>query len=185
MATTETANTYHAITEKLPFKGEKEILETLGQLNIPSEDYFVIGGANLVPRGILRGTPDLDMLVSREAMKYLALRDGAEFHEPPLPAQQRGASNATVWVHNSLTSIPVSATDALGDGYYPMTFNSHKGQTELVQGIPCLLLDHVIESKIALQRPKDLDDLTVISHLIGGVAVDLPRPTIFHPLESS
>lgn len=171
------------IKEALPRVGKEEILRTLGTISIYSE-YFVIGGANLVLRDIKPDTEDVDMLVSQKLFDILAKRSGAEIHEPPLPAQLRGADNATVWVKNRLTPAPISATTSLGDGYYPMSYESHHPFTEIVEGIPCLALEQVRASKEALQRTKDIFDLVAIAEHLGEPLV-LPEPTITPPFFTS
>jgi len=175
---------YPPIVESLPRVGEEAILKTLGYLSLHEMDYFVIGGANLVLRGMKEVTEDLDMLVSEDAFDWLAMRRGAEIHEPPFPARMRGANNTTVWVKNRRTPIPVSATTALGDGYYPLSFETHKDETELIEGVPCLKLKHVRASKEALQRVKDVEDLARIAHHLGE-PLDLPPPTMKAPFFTS
>lgn len=174
---TATETSYPKTFEVLPPQEEEAILRTLGHLALSKDDYFVIGGSNLVLREIKEATPDLDMLVSDDAFMRLKRRRGAEIKEPPLRARAQGADNKTIWVHNTRTPIPVSATTALGDGYYPMSFESHKDMTELVKGVPCLTLEGVRQSKEALQRPKDIEDLQAIAHYLGEKLV-LPIPTV-------
>ncbi len=161
----------------LPKRGIGEIMQTLGYLVLPNDEYFVIGGANLVLRGIKEVTPDIDMLVTESIFANLRRHRGAEIHEPPPSARVQGADNKTVWVKNSRTPIPVSATTALGDGYYPMSFESHREHTELVEGIPCLRLEDVRISKEALQRPRNIEDLELIAGFLGQEFI-LPEPKI-------
>jgi hypothetical protein len=164
----------------LPRLGKEAIVKTMGYLALPREEYFVIGGANLVLRDIRDTTIDIDMLVSDGVFGWLAKRKGAEMHEPPKLAIARGADNQTVWVKNNRTPIPVSATTALGDGYYPMSFESHREHTETIEGVTCLTLEHVRASKEALQRTKDVEDLASIAHFLGE-PLDLPEPTVKNP----
>src|SRR5579885_2730784 len=117
MTALEKVDTYPALKEKLLPKDKQAILKTLGYLSLKQSQYFVIGGANMVLRGIKDTTPDLDMLVSEDTFNWLAKRRGAEIHTPPLRAQYQGADNSTVWVKNARTPVPISATTALGDGY--------------------------------------------------------------------
>lgn len=185
MTNTNILNSYPPPVEKLPFLGKEAILKTLGYLSLSTEEYFVIGGANMVLRDIKLETPDLDMLVSEDAFDWLKKRRGAKILEPPLRAKLNGADNNTVWVKNARTPIPVGATTRLGDGYYPMSFDSHRNQTELVDGVPCLQLEHVKAAKEALQRPKDIADLEAIAHFLGEEFEDLPEPTIKNPFPES
>ena len=185
MGRAQIIDTYPVITtERLPRVGKEAILRTLGYLGLGRSDYFVIGGANLVLRGIKATTEDVDMLVSGDTFDWLAQKSGAEIHDPPLPAQLRGADNKTVWVKNRRTPAPVSATTSLGDGYYPLTFDAHLSETELVQGVPCLTLEHVRASKEALQRYKDIEDLAAIAHHLGE-SLELPEPIYAAPYLTS
>jgi hypothetical protein len=184
MTRLEIATSYFEIKTPTAFGGKEEILKTMDYLSLDGESYFVIGGATLVLRGIKRLTPDIDMLVSKDAFDQLANIDGAELHEPPLMAIARGADNKTVWIKNDSTPLPISATTTLGDGYYPMSFDSHQSETEIIDGINCVTLVRVIESKKAMQRPKDLEDLRAIARFLGEI-IDLPRPIILPPYSES
>ena len=157
--------------EQLPLLGEKEILTTINYLGMPVDEYFVIGGANLVLRGIKNLTPDLDVLVSSDLFESLQQIDGSQIKQLPLRAINRGAVNTTVWVKNESTPIPLSATTLLGDGYYPMSFESHKGKVETVKDVPCIALSEVIAAKSALQRTKDFIDLHNIGRFIGKIII--------------
>lgn len=169
---------YVETPEHLPLLGEDEILATIDYLNMPTSDYFVLGGANLVLRGIKYTTPDLDVLVSDSLFESLQSVEGSQIKQPPKPAIMRGASNTTVWVKNERTPIPLSATTSLGDGYYPMSFESHRDRVETVQGVPCITLEEVIAAKSALQREKDLSDLDDVSRFIGRAISLSPRPVV-------
>ena len=90
----------------------------------------------MVLRGIKPRTHDLDILVSDSLLANLSNRKGAVIKRPPLRARLQGAINDTVWLNTTETDIPVSATNSLGDGYYPLSFQTHKDQVELVDGVP-------------------------------------------------
>jgi len=155
--------------------GKDAIIHTMGYLALPSSGYFVVGGANLVLRGIRPDTTDLDMLVSDEIFSHLAEQEGAELRDPPRTAIERGATNPSVKVSNSRTRIPVSAVTAVGHGFYPMSHQTHRAYTEIVDGISCLTLEQVVASKAALGRPKDIEDLAAIARFTGK-AIMLPSP---------
>ncbi len=171
---------YLASPQGLPKLGEEAIFETLYEVGLPEEVYIVLGGANMVLRGIKPTTQDIDMLVSEEGFELLRSRPTSSIKRPPERAQVLGATNPTVWIHDNKTPLPISATQTLGDGYYPMTFWESKGKSEAVRGIPCIKLEEVIESKKALQRPKDINDLNAISSFLGE-SIELPKPTITLP----
>lgn len=185
MAKTRTADyveTEPSVNSCFMPSGKRRIKQTLDILGMPKDQYFVIGGANLVLRDILHRTIDIDMLVSDSLFEGLQWVDGSFLKFPPEKARDRGATNQTV-ANNSLP-MPISATTSLGDGYYPMSFDDNRESVELVDGIPCISLDDVIASKEALQRPKDITHLHRIARHLGTVC-DLPEPTIANPILTS
>lgn len=167
--------------ESLPGKSDA-ILNTLEALGLERAEYFIIGGANLVLRGIKKVTADIDMLVSEKTFEALKKKDGSEVKAAPKRAQLRGATNTTVWVRNTQLLVPVSATTEMGDGYFPMSFDDKRSDTELVQDIPCLGLDDVIAAKVALGRTKDLVDLQAIEEFTGtAIPMDAPSLRCYEP----
>lgn len=167
--------TREPLHSELPQKDIHDILSTLQVMDLNPEHYFVIGGANLVLRGIKPTTPDIDALVSGELFRELASDQRTRMKQPPAMARYAGANNATVWIESSELAVPFSATTRLGDGYYPMSFEDHKSRTELVQGVPCSLLRCVYEAKKALQRPSDILDIPRIElHLRFDIDNDEP-----------
>src|SRR3989344_3067987 len=166
---------------ELPLRGKSDIIETLYEVGLPADSCLVLGGANMVLRGIKRFTTDLDLMVSAESFRQLTDRPDAEIKQPPIPAQFRGAINESVWVSGPSTPIPISATESLGDGMYPMSFEEYRGRAELVDFVPCLPLGNVIASKAAIQRPKDISDLDEI-FAFTGQSIDLPPPPAKLPI---
>jgi hypothetical protein len=175
---------YVETKETLPLRERDHILTTLGKLSMPKDEYFVLGGANMVLRGIKYYTPDVDVLVSNNLFGRLRRVKDAVIKQPPDSAVRRGATNTTVWINTWETPIPLSATTGLGDGCYPMTFESHKDRVEMVDGIPCSVLDDVIAAKSSLQRKKDFVDLQRISNFLG-TAIEVNQPPIIGPLHFS
>src|SRR6185369_8597274 len=125
--------TESTLPKQLPRRGVQAILATMDYLRLPKDGYFVIGGANLVLRGIKTDTPDIDVMVANGIFDLLSRRKGAEIKEPPQSAKDRGATNTSVWLESSKMLLPVSATTHLGDGYYPMTFYESCFYTEELQ----------------------------------------------------
>jgi hypothetical protein len=175
---------YFEAKTMLPPRNRADIHWTLGRLSMPVNSYFVLGGANMVLRGIKRQTTDIDVLVSDNLFAELGQRPDAEIKNPPKSAIERGASNTTVWIHSTETALPLSATTALGDGCYPMSFESHRDRVEMVDGVPCSLLEDVIAAKASLQRFKDLRDLRRIEVFTGESIILTPNP-IAGPLHQS
>lgn len=173
-------NTYFAPKQTLPLMDIEDIHATIDHLDLPISDYFVIGGANLVLRGIKHATEDVDLLVSDHVFAQLGQVQGAELRQPPKRALAQGADNSTVWIPSTPEMpAPLSATTSLGDGYYPLSFEAHKTDTEMVDGVLCLDLSHVYASKMALRREKDIRDLDRMNWHLN---LSTPLPTPISPL---
>ncbi len=180
---------YAGSSEHLPLRGAEEIIDTLDQLNVRlgefSEEFVVIGGANLVLRGLRNRTTDIDILTSVSAFEKMHELDGALVKLPPKRAIAQGATNTSVWINSSWTKVPLSAATDMGDGYYPMSYQQYDSvELERIEGHPIVPLDHVWNSKVALQRPKDLSDLQIIAEATGRDSV-LPAPTYKGPFLDS
>ncbi len=174
--------TIESFHSELPLREKADILFTLGELALPRADYFLVGGANLVLRGVKRATRDIDALVSDELFDELQQAPGVKLKSPPLSARMRGATNATVWIERNDLAIPFTATTSMNDGYYPQSFESHHNRTELIDEVPCALLDDVWASKVALQRPypaSDMPDIEAISAYDERFDLNsIPAPTV-------
>src|SRR4030088_16889 len=59
----------------------QDILFTILAMELPLSDYIVVGGANLVTRGMQDTTPDVDLLVSGSAFEALSRHPHAQSEE--------------------------------------------------------------------------------------------------------
>lgn len=173
-------SSYSYPTEVLELREVGSIIKTLDRLNDRlgefSEEFVIIGGANLVLRGIRRATTDVDLLVSDGAYDFMQNFEGAKIKLPPKRALAQGATNTSVWLNTRWTVVPISAATEMGDGYFPISYAKYNDtDLELIGGHACAPLDDVWESKVALQRPKDLPDLIAIAKHTGRSPV-LPAP---------
>lgn len=171
---------YSYTAEVLVDRDIGDIFDTLDLLNDRlgrhAEEFVIIGGANLVLRGIRRATTDVDILVSDGAFEVMQSFDGAKLKLPPKRAIAHGATNTSVWLNTPWTRIPISAATEMGDGYFPISYVMYADvDLELIGGHACAPLDDVWGSKVALQRPKDIPDLTAIAEYTGRSTV-LPAP---------
>ncbi len=185
----QTFSSYPTITETLPARSSTEIFETLDELNARlgenSGEFVIIGGANLVLRGIRRATVDVDILVSDDTFVAMKSMEGAQIKLPPKRALASGATNTSVWLNTEWTKIPVSGATDMGDAYYPISYGMYNDtELERVDGHALAPLDHVWGSKVALQRPKDLPDLRLIAAETGRSTV-FPAPIYTGPFLNS
>lgn len=182
-------SSYPATQELLHERGRQDILETLDRFNERlgefSDEFVVIGGANLVLRGIKRTTVDVDILVSDGVFCTMSQIEGAKIKYPPKRAITNGATNTSVWINTDWTNIPISGATEMGDGYYPISYAMYDDvDLELFGGHAVAPLDDVWKSKVALQRPKDLPDLYVIAKHTGRSML-LPAPVYTGPFLDS
>lgn len=178
--TSPTFSSYPVILEKLPQRNMRAIIDTLDMLNERlgefSDEFVVIGGASMVLRNLRATTTDIDILSSDAAFSRMLSFVGALVKLPPQRALDNGATNKSVWLNTFWTKVPVSAATEMGDGYYPISYNQYnRDDLELIGGHAVMPLDHVWDSKVALQRPKDLPDLAIIAKETGRSQV-LPAP---------
>ena len=169
---------------ELPLRSKTDILETLTVLDLPPDEYFLVGGANLVLRGIKQATRDIDALCSGELFGELSARLDVQIKDPPRSALAQGATNKTIWLERTDLAIPFTATTKMGDGYFPQSFEEYKDQVELIEEFPCVSLDVVRASKAALRRPypaSDLSDLCLIDISLGLETDPLPAPSVGAP----
>lgn len=127
---------------------------------------ILIGGANLVLRGIIEFTPDIDILAPAALLQEMQGRDGAETMKPPFYARVNGADNFNVRFETDPQKSWVTATDRLGDGHYPMSYHGldiDNSSTQMIFGVRCLALERIKASKMALRRRKDIEHLKAIA----------------------
>ncbi|MDZ7785929.1 MAG: hypothetical protein U5L95_02300 [Candidatus Saccharibacteria bacterium] len=163
---------YHAVhppyeNDRLGLESIRDDFEADPVLSQDRDRLIVIGGANLVLRGIIDHTPDVDVLAPKTFLEIMAIYDHVEELPVPRRAREAGATNTSIRFKTQLGGNWVCATDALGDGYYPMSYdglNQQPGSTEMIEGVRCLSLGRVISSKRALGRERDLVHLEAIKY---------------------
>jgi hypothetical protein len=167
-------------TAPYPERDRWAIHETLDAFNeklgVLENYYVIIGGANLVLRGIRRATTDIDLLVSNEVFAEMLTYPETAIKMPPQRAIDMGATNRTAWLDCEWTRAPISAAVSMGDGYFPMSYLGYADvDLELWAGLPLAPLEDVWGSKVALQRPKDITDLRLMASVLGK-SDELPLP---------
>jgi hypothetical protein len=177
---------YPVNLERLTPREKLDIVTTLNSLNdrlgANSEEFFVIGGANLVLRGIRKVTEDIDLLVSDDAFSAMESMNGSRLKLPPKRAISQGATNSSVWINTSWTRAPISAAKEMGDGYFPMSYSRYfEVECDYIEGHACVPLEDVLGSKLAIQRRKDLEDIEAIAKFTGQtIAIPEPKYTGLH-----
>ncbi len=122
----------------------RAILKKIAALGWPLDGYWLITGAAMVLRGAKDTTRDIDMGVTTAFADEL-VRAGALWSGEP------GARRIEV------------------DGI-ELFENWRRGAVEVVEGVPALTLEGIVEMKTALGRPKDARDIALIRALQNQVA---------------
>lgn len=156
MANRETAQVYH----------RENVLDVLERAEL-GMGFIILGGANLVLRDIIGYTGDIDLLVNDDIYAELSSNPNAIMKNPPYPAIERGARNISIVFDESVYGAPISATRTMGDGFYPISFESQAPYIEYAYGFPLQGLEELIKSKEALARPKDVEHLREIQKVTG------------------
>jgi hypothetical protein len=154
------------------FEQAQAIVETVERLGLSTDDYVVIGGANLVLRGLKTQTPDIDMLVSGEGFVALANLPNAKIVGPPTRSRHAGAANPSVHIDaGPLNDHAVTAAEHMADDYFPMTFAIARERREMVAGVPLLDTQTTLEWKLACGRDKDLKDVSQAVEILSVRAI--------------
>jgi len=168
----------YSTAEVLPLRTRESVRATIISLvtndSLEIDGFVVIGGASMVLHGAKEFTGDIDVLVDTATLENLKLTEGSEVRLPPQRAIDEGADNYSVWIPEDVGAgihVPVSATDALGDGHYPLIYDQLESSqvTDIdVYGmqISCLSLHVVRASKMALGRSQDLRDIKKIDEFL-------------------
>jgi hypothetical protein len=123
----------------------RELLDRLRSLVLPAGDYAVFGSGPLLVRRIVDAVTDLDVICRGEAWFAVKRIATAERTEEGVDLVAIGPiSFGTTWAFGDLD------VDRLIDG------------AETIDGLPFVLLEHVVAYKRAAGRPKDLIHLELI-----------------------
>ncbi len=132
------------------------VLEKIKKLNFPSGQFIVVGGAVLAAHGI-RGTEDLDLLVSPELFEKCK-QEGWE-----LNLWTKMGKKGKDWLKKDGVEL---YTELIMVGESILAKDLTENDIETIEGIPFLSLARLIEFKkeyLSLyNRPKDIKDLTLI-----------------------
>ena len=118
------------------------IVQELRRLNLPRNEYVVVGSGVLNPLGI-RDSNDIDLIVSQKIYDKL---------------EEAG------WQHDNWSDQIVLKKDVfdIGTNWYGLQLTQLLENAQYVDGIPYLSLDDVYEWKRRLGREKDFVDLELI-----------------------
>lgn len=124
------------------------IYNKLSTINIPKDEFVCIGGTVMALLE-LRPTQDVDIVVSPHRMGLL-LNQGWE-----LKSFEGGRTAA-------VKDIFEAASDWVGH-----TFIQIQERSITIDGYPCINLAMLIDCKLRIGRPKDLEDVKLIRHYLN------------------
>lgn len=135
----------HEIKHQYLARLEKEIKS----LHWPTQQYAIWGSGVLAIRG-LRKAQDIDIVVKEPLWHSLANI------YPPLNGKYGGfyLQIGTMEIWNNMMNMPNLTVEEVIDA------------AEMVEGYPFMSLDHTIQWKQFLRRPKDLSDLALIHQML-------------------
>jgi hypothetical protein len=130
-----------------------ELFDRLKDLDLPAGEYAVFGSGPLLARGIIEDAGDLDVLVKRRAWEQVG-RVGT------LVEIEEGVVIASV----DDGALTFGRSWAYGDFDIEELIDT----AEIIDGLPFVLLEHVIAFKEAANRPKDRDHLALLAKWSGS-----------------
>lgn len=124
-----------------------EANERLTALALPAADYAVHGSGVLLAHGLIAESHDLDLVARGPAWRAACAM------EPP---------------KRHITDLCVQLGDVeVFDGWMGQDLDALIGGAELVGGMRCVKLEHVLAFKERLRRPKDAHHIAIIRTHLG------------------
>lgn len=128
-----------------------KIFEAVRELSFPEGKYIVVGSGILAAKGI-RETNDLDIIVTPDLFEKLK-SEGWEIHpwtKASIPGKEwLKKDNVEIYVQLSRKTGGISAQELLENA-------------EIIENIPFITLEQLIDFKREYGRPKDFDDIKMI-----------------------
>src|SRR5690625_355874 len=119
-------------------------------LNLPQEDYAIVGSGPLAAHGLIASVRDVDMLARGEAWQLAS--SGTE--------TQRGVFGDQIVKRNG-------GNIEIFDGLAHFDINGIIDTAVLIEGLPFANLEHVLAYKRFLRRPKDLQHIRLIEEYLS------------------
>jgi hypothetical protein len=131
------------------------LFEEIRKLNFPSDQYIVVGSGILAAKCI-RETNDLDIVVTPELFERCK-SEGWEvlpWTKESIPGKDwLKKNNVEVYVQLSRKTGGIPASELIKDA-------------EIIEGIPFITLETLIDFKQEYGRPKDFEDIKIIERYL-------------------
>ena len=125
-----------------------ELLERLRGLDLPIGQYAVFGSGPLLVRGIIEDVGDLDVLVKRAAWERV------------------GRIGTLVEIEAGVMTVSIddgALTFGRSWAYGDFDIEELIDTAEIIDGLPFVLLEHVVAFKEVADRPKDRTHLELLA----------------------
>lgn len=129
------------------------IIKKIKELNLPNDQYVVIGSGTMAALGI-REANDIDMSVTEEL--FDKLKQSGEWEE--FEKYERPFLKKDVFDINK----------SLGWEKYSITIEEANKSALFIDGIPFMNLDELIKFKTAMGREKDFKDIELIKEYLNN-----------------
>lgn len=139
------------------------------------------------------GCDDVDVLCPQEFFDnllrtgpYLKGIDKFQVRWPKGRLKERGATNKSIDIYPSQADVlPFTACYSMADLWYPIDYDSCRGDVVLASGIRCYKLDSMLEWLAIIGRRKDTDTVEQVLPLAleVGLVDDAQRKNILQQLE--
>lgn len=134
-------------------RSQHPALLELAEFDLPAQDSALFGSGPLLARGWIDEVGDLDILVRREAWSV---------------AQERGTLTHLEQYDVDIVTFGTFVTAGPTWGLGTFDVDQLIDTAEMVNGVRCVRLEHVIEYKQLAGRPKDLIHLAIIERHLSG-----------------
>jgi hypothetical protein len=132
----------------------------IDRLHLPSGQYIVVGSGIMSAKGI-RSVNDLDIVVTPTVFEEFKNVEGWDL----LPWTKEGVDGKE-WLRNGEVELYEQLSQKEGS----LSVEELLRDSEIINGIPFITLEKLIEFKRAYGRPKDFEDIRIIEeHLASAI----------------
>ena len=143
------------------------MLKKLEELNLPKDQFAVFGSGPMVVRG-MREAGDLDLIVTDKLWQELQDRGHKVMKETWHEMEQADGKKID---HYREYVVLVPAPDIEVFNEWPFVLASADelvAESEMIDGVPFVALERVIEWKTGFNRPKDCKDVEMIREFLNN-----------------
>ncbi len=129
------------------------IVKKMKELNLPTDQYLVLSGGSLAAHGI-RQTSDIDIVADEDLFAQLKKTGQWKL--------TKRYQDETEFLEGEVVDI----ASRLEWSDYQTTFSVARSRADIIEGVPFMSLDDLIEFKQAMSREKDFADIASINEYL-------------------